>query len=50
MSPKAAANSMKLHLCRYATGTPNAKRVREEVVSATTPDQIVAVAEKYLRR
>lgn len=50
LPPKAAANSMKLHLCRYATGTPNAKRVREEVVSATTPDQIVAVAEKYLRR
>lgn len=48
LPPRAAANSMKLHLCKYAVGTPNAKRVREEVVSATTPDDIIAVAEKYL--
>lgn len=48
LPPRAAANSMKLHLCKYAVGTPNAKRVREEVVSATTPADIIAVAEKYL--
>lgn len=48
LPPRAATNSMKLHLCRYAVGTPCAKRVREEVVSAVRPEEIIAVAEKYL--
>lgn len=48
LPPRAAANCMKLHLCRYAVGTPCAKRVREEVVAATRPEDILAVAEKYL--
>ena len=47
LPPRAAANCMKLHVCRYAAGLPCAKKVRTEVVSALTPGDILAVAEKY---
>ena len=47
LPPRAVANSMKLHVCRYAAGLPCAKKVRTEVVSALTPGGILAVAEKY---